>query len=116
LAEEVARHGALAVYAWPRARPLLAKGGADPVEPLAKALERAREAAELRRDIEPEELAVLLISALVAAAGRALESGCSGPVALEERLRRAAELVLDGARRRHERVRVAARVGVVASP
>jgi AcrR family transcriptional regulator len=85
-------------------RPALARG-------LVAAIERDQEAARLRSDLEAEAIAALVVDALEAGLIRGLErAGIEGlgetvdPVELASALRRRVDLVLDGARKRNERV------------
>lgn len=99
--------------AWARARlpQLAAPDGAVAL------LRDARNREELRRDVAAEELAAILVAVVAACIStwlaqrsrdeRAGGARSHGP--LEPRLRCALDLVLDGSRRRHERVRVGAR-------
>jgi hypothetical protein len=68
-------------------------------------IEKAVERGELRRDLAPDRLALLLRATLAASLADwlASESGNSRPP-LERRLGSAADLMLDAFRRRHERV------------
>ena len=68
----------------------------------------SRDAGELRRDVPPRELAEQLVASVALALSAAQLAGDPAP---EERAGRALDLVLDGARRRHERVRLSARTG-----
>jgi AcrR family transcriptional regulator len=103
----------LAAAAWERGCLQRAAGAAAQRCQLAGLLEAAREAGELRRDIEPAELAELLIGSAALAIAAARLAGESEP---EVRAQRAADLVLDGARRRHERVRLASGATRTSSP
>ena len=70
---------------------------------------RARERGEIRADIAPDELAELLRAGLCAAVARELTTGAGGSVErLETILARTADLLLDGFRKRNERVRASA--------
>ena len=69
-------------------------------------LERARDAGDLRRDIDVARLAEHLVASVGFGVSSALAEG-RDPVAAALA---AADLTLDGARRRHERVRISARV------
>jgi AcrR family transcriptional regulator len=124
LARDAARAEGLGAAAWRRANLAAAIRGAIERGGLPTALAAARDAGELRRDLEPSELAELLLGA----AALAISTGSLGPVdparsrdpseaadpagaqdpaaTSEARALRAADLVLDGARRRHERVRL----------
>jgi len=103
--------GALGRLAAERCR-VAARPGA-PGRPVASGwrarIAAAREAGELRRDLPLEELCAALVAALLGAlcacCGDSREGG-EGSTA--ERLARAVDLVADGARRRHERVSLAA--------
>ncbi|MEE2665205.1 MAG: helix-turn-helix domain-containing protein [Myxococcota bacterium] len=103
LARVAANAEGLAAAAWQRGRLQRAAGAAAARSDLAALLAASRDAGELRRDIEPVELAELLVASVGLAIAVALGSGDPRP---EARALRAADLVLDGARRRHERVRL----------
>ena len=105
LADACATAEGLAANAWARGRVHLAARAASPRTDLAAALAAASDAGELRRDVATEDLAELLIVAVAAALSSARASGRASPAA---RALCAADLVLDGARRRHERVRLPA--------
>ena len=90
---------------WPRAR-LAALRGSEP-SAVVQAVASAQEEGEVRRDVPAEELARLLEVALLSAADGWLSgtaSSAEDPAA--PALLRAVDLVLDGSRRRNERVRV----------
>lgn len=106
LAEACARAEGLAESAWARGRIHLAARAAGPRTDLAAALAAACDAGELRRDVAIEDLAEQLIVSVAAALSSARASGEAPPAA---RALSAVDLVLDGARRRHERVRLSAR-------
>ena len=109
LARKLAEGGTTTAGVWERARP--PRHGSDPdvTGLLAEAFARAAQTDEVRADVSPERLAQTLLAALVAAGAAATAAHEARPADLEEPLRQAAELVLDGARKRHERVRVRAR-------
>ena len=90
--------------AWPRCRVgalVAAPRGAQGL------VERAQERGDLRRDVPSAQLGGLLMVVLVGAVGEWLGTqGREG--ALQEHVLRAVDLVLDGARRRSERVRPSA--------
>ena len=96
--------------AWSRVRlgdlvlPVAEARGRAPRSPKAAELIRAAQDAELvRGDFDPETLAGLIRTALAGAVGQWLAApGSPGP--LEPLLVRATDLVLDGARKRNERV------------
>ena len=97
--------------AWQRARVLPATGrvrGRNPDPgPLHAVLARAQSRGEVREDLPPEQLAELLRGGLVAALAHALSGSASGgtpTAALEDRLARAADVLLDAFRKRNERV------------
>jgi AcrR family transcriptional regulator len=87
--------------------------------PVVSLVAAAQRSGELRRDVPAAELASLLLSVTATSVSSWLaETGESGAAqgatgrdrsvpdaSLEQRLRRALDLVLDGSRRRHERVR-----------
>lgn len=112
LAAEVERDRTFAALAWPRVRL-----GQLPV-PLSAVplIEGAQSQGELRRDVPAAELGRLLVGAAASTVARWLEEqvgpsgGKGSPVpvlheaSLEVRLRLSLDLILDGARRRHERV------------
>jgi AcrR family transcriptional regulator len=108
-----------AACAWARARLPQLQAPAGAVALLRDAQHRE----ELRRDLSPEELAGILLAVVAASISAWLAErkrdepgrGARVEVALESRLRCALDLVLDGSRRRHERVRVGAR-GLQPSP
>ena len=103
LARDAARADGLAAAAWREACHAVAIRGAAERGGLPSTLAAACDGGELRRDIEPVELAELLLGAVVLA----IAVGSAGPDGgTEARALRAADLVLDGARRRHERVRL----------
>jgi AcrR family transcriptional regulator len=106
LGEAAARDPAFAALAWQRARIAHLEAPASAI-PLIEAAQRA---GELRRDVPALELAKLFagIAAITLATGLdAARAGAEADVAraLATRLRQALDLVLDGSRRRHERVR-----------
>jgi len=110
LIRAVERDGELMTMAWSRARlqpPPHAFRVARQV--LVEAIRAAQRREELRRDVSAEELARLLHqAAAVALASSLCEPGdARSPLS---GLQRALDLVLDGARRRNERVRAAARL------
>jgi AcrR family transcriptional regulator len=102
LAESARSDEALGFVAWRRARIQLATRAAAPRAEIAGELEVARDAGDLRRDIEPNVLAEWLVGAVAFAVSSALASERDCVAAALS----AADLILDGARRRHERVRV----------
>jgi AcrR family transcriptional regulator len=72
-------------------------------------IERARERGEVRGDVEPEELAELLLAGLHGALGRWLaDPERSASTSLEACLVRATDVLLDGFRKRNQRVRATA--------
>jgi AcrR family transcriptional regulator len=81
------------------------RGRPSPRDPAMELIEKAVERGELRRDLAPDRLALLLRATLAASLADwlASESGNSRPP-LERRLGSAADLMLDAFRRRHERV------------
>jgi AcrR family transcriptional regulator len=100
--------------AWSRARlvcaatdrngaPLRGRPAESEGRPVRDLIERARNRGELRADVSPEELAALLCAGLHAVLARALVP--RGGERLEDRLVRTADLMLDGFRKRNERVR-----------
>jgi AcrR family transcriptional regulator len=112
LAAEVERDRTFAAFVWPRVRL-----GQLPVPASAVPLiEGAQVQGELRRDVPAAELGRLLVGAAASTIARWLEeqvapSGGKRPpvpvlheASLEARLRLSLDLILDGARRRHERV------------
>jgi len=103
----------LAAAAWRQGRLQPAAGEAVARSDLVALLTASREAGELRRDITPVELAELLVASVGFAIAAALGSGELQP---EARALRAADLVFDGARRRHERVRLGSWVAPPAGP
>ena len=100
LARDAASAVGLEASAWERGRLQLAVSSAARHCELAEVFRRASGSGELRRDIDGAELAELWIGAVAQAIAVARETGA------EARAIRAAELVLDGARRRHERVQL----------
>ncbi len=64
----------------------------------------AQQRGDLRRDLPPEQMGGLLMAALVGATGEWLNADASAD-GLTAHAQRALDLVLDGARRRNERVR-----------
>ena len=90
--------------AWPRCRVgalVAAPRGAQAL------VERAQERGDLRRDVSSAQLGGLLMVVLVGAVGEWLATeGREGP--LQDHVLRSVDLVLDGARRRSERVRPSA--------
>jgi hypothetical protein len=68
-------------------------------------------AGQLRRDLSARQLGEILYASLFAAVGSWLARGAPAQ-SLHSELRRVADLVLDGARRRNERVRPAAPAGI----
>lgn len=121
LAERARRASGLGAEAWRGARAQRAAGAAAERSALASALARAAERGELRRDIDARELALVLAAAVACAIAHALAASDDAALAAEPvgaatdvpaRALAAADLVLDGASRRHERVRI----GALASP
>ena len=117
---ELARNAStegLAASAWQRGRVQQAACAAAERCDLASVFAAARDAGEVRRDIEPSELAEVLVGGVAMAIATALLSAEPAP---EARALRAGDLVLDGARRRHERVRIglgaAAKTSSASSP
>ncbi len=100
LADRVEADRAFARRAWRRAR--LAAGGATP--DVTRVVEAAQEAGLLRRDLSARQLGDILYAAICGTIVSWLEREApAGSLAAE--LRRGVDLVLDGARRRNERVR-----------
>jgi len=117
LAAHVEEDRVFAAAAWGRVRLASLPVPAAALAPI----ERAQAEGELRRDVAAAELARLLVACAAATIARWLEehAGDAAPAPdepLEQRLRPALDLVLDGARRRHERVRPAARAAARPPP
>ncbi|MGH0033962.1 MAG: TetR/AcrR family transcriptional regulator [Myxococcota bacterium] len=97
--------------AWGRA-PRGGEAAAGPSAPaeLVELFRGAQASGEVRADVAPAELAELLWSAVEARVRRWLrgDPAATGAEALTAPLRRTVEVVLDGCRKRHERVRAAA--------
>ncbi len=111
LAHCIEEDRSFAARAWSRAR--VAAGGAPP--DLLALLERAQAEGQLRRDLGSRQLGEIVYAALCATVASWL--GHEGPAgSLAPELRRAADLVLDGALRRNERVRPGTRAGLSAIP
>jgi AcrR family transcriptional regulator len=104
LAEDARRSDGIGQAAWLQARVQIAAAAAGNRCDLPSQVEVARDAGDLRRDVEPALLAEWLIGAVAFAISSALASE-RDPVSAGLG---AADLILDGARRRHERVRVGA--------
>lgn len=99
LADALEAEPALARDAWGRLR----VGAPERAAPWRAALGEAQQRGELRADLPADELAAVLAAAVdTAVAGWAARGAAA---ALAPRLQRAADLVLDGGRKRHERVR-----------
>jgi AcrR family transcriptional regulator len=99
LAREVESDRTFAARAWVRAR--MPSG---PPEPAIRMLEASQAEGTLRRDLSARQMGDILYASICATIGSWL--GRQAPEgSLAPELRRAADLVLDGARRRNERVR-----------
>jgi len=113
LAERCSGARGLEAAAWQQARVQLAAPAAVSRSDLVEALAAARDAGELRRDVPAQELAEQLVAGVALAL-------CTGHEAsdreLQARAGRALDLVLDGARRRHERVRLRGKEGLTSRP
>ncbi|MEE3329427.1 MAG: helix-turn-helix domain-containing protein [Myxococcota bacterium] len=104
LAEQARRCDGIGATAWYSARIQIAARLATPRCDLAREFEAAREAGDLRRDAEPALLAEWLVGSVAVAISSALSTERDPVVAALG----SADLILDGARRRHERVRLGA--------
>lgn len=96
------------------------RAGAAALAPreLVARFREAQEAGEIRADLAPDELADLLLS-VVEGRLRAWLGGdpaAASAATLEVSVRRAVDVVMDGCRKRHERVRASAAVRPVAPP
>ena len=110
LAERTERDAAFAAKAWSHAR----LAGASSLPEVTALLEASQQSGQLRRDLSARQLGEILYVAICGSIASWLErQGPPGSLASE--LRRAADLVLDGARRRNERVRPAARTAAGAA-
>ena len=105
LAEEAHHCDGIGQAAWLHARVQVAVAAAAQRCDLTSQVEVARDAGDLRRDVEPALLAEWLVGAVAFAISSAVASE-RDPVSAALAV---ADLILDGARRRHERVRVGAR-------
>lgn len=104
LAESARRASGLAAEAWRSARVQAAARSAPVLAGLEAALARAVERGELRRDVETSALARTIAAGVACAISSALAEERDAPAdALA-----AVDLVLDGAQRRHERLRIGA--------
>lgn len=107
LAERVEADRHFAHGAWERAR---LEAGVSP-SAAADLMSAGQAAGQLRRDLSARQLGEILYASLFAAVGSWLARGAP-PQSLQSELRRVADLVLDGARRRNERVRPAVPAGI----
>ncbi len=105
LAAEIDAEPGLARLAWVHARV-----SAPPPESAVRLLRGAQSQHEIRADIPAVRLAGILSSAIAGAIAASLADGERAD-ALAGDLRVTIDLILDGARRRNERVRVVARAG-----
>ena len=97
--------------AWPRVR----VAGAGTVPEVSALLAAGQQSGQLRRDLSARQLADVLYASLCGSVAGWLEREApAGSLAAE--LRRTADLVLDGARRRNERVRPSRAVTAAPSP
>ena len=113
LAEAARRSEGIERAAWRGARLQRVVARAAERSGVAAELAAALEAGDARRDVEPARLAERLVGAVAIAIATALsEAGDEREEALAvDAAASAADLVLDGARRRHERVRISAASG-----
>jgi AcrR family transcriptional regulator len=110
LADQVERDRAFAARAFGRARLVVVPPAAT-----IRLIEAGQAAGTLRRDLSARQLAEILYVGITGTlAGWLAREAPTGSLASE--LRRAADLVLDGARRRNERVRPAAGAASQAAP
>jgi len=75
----------------------------EALQPLVRALQRWQESERIRKDVDASTLAELLMEAVESGMISGLRRRCSGRE-LSEQLRARVDLVLDGARKRNERV------------
>ena len=75
----------------------------EATQPLVQALSRWQESERIRKDIDASTLAELLMEAVESGLISGLRARCSGSE-LARRLQRRVDLILDGARKRNERV------------
>lgn len=101
LARWVAHDPELAAESWRRAR--VAPPGS--CQAAHRMVEDAQATGELRRDLSPDELAAILVGVAADAIARHLTEQTHA-LSLQARLRAALDLIVDGSRRRHERVRM----------
>jgi len=103
----------LGAAAWDEGRVAAAALAAVEQCDLVAALAAVRADGDLRADVPPSELAELVMCAVASAAVsvRGAAAGAAG-----SRVVRALDVVLDGARKRHERVRLRGRSGTASSP
>lgn len=114
LAEQAGAATGLGAAAWTQGRVGAAALAAASRCDLEAALARLHQEDRLRRDVSPRELAELVLSAVAVAlsAGRSASDRGDAPPSVEPmgaRAIRALDVVLDGANKRHERVRLGAR-------
>jgi AcrR family transcriptional regulator len=118
LAKRIEADRALMALAWSRLRVVPpASGAAVGAGTIARALREGQERGEIRGDLPAEQLAQILRGALASSAGAWLcgGSGSGDAEPLADRLLRCLDLILDGSRKRHERVRLAAKKAARAS-
>ncbi|MBW2273486.1 MAG: TetR/AcrR family transcriptional regulator [Deltaproteobacteria bacterium] len=119
LARRIEEDRELMVAAWSRLRVVAtpsgsaARAGEAGASPLVAAFREAQGRGEVRADLPAEQLARLLRAALACSAGEWLcgESGAADSGSLDRCLLQSLDLVLDGGRKRHERVRMGAAKG-----
>lgn len=109
LAERTEPDRAFAARAWSRAR---LPAGAPPTE-LTALVEGAQQSGQLRRDLSARQLGEILYGSLCGSLAGWLDREAP-PGSLAAELQRTADLVLDGARRRNERVRPSAPAAISA--
>lgn len=105
LAEEACHCDGIGQAAWVHARVQVAAAAAAQRSDLTSQVEVARDVGDLRRDVEPALLAEWLVGAVAFSISSSLASE-RDPVSAALAV---ADLILDGARHRRERVRVGAR-------
>jgi AcrR family transcriptional regulator len=111
LAEAIESDRDFATRAWARTR---MSGGAPP-EHVIRLLSAGQEAGQLRRDLSARQMGEILYASICVTVASWLERGAPAG-SLGSELRRGSDLVLDGARRRNERVRPPAKAPLAPPP
>ena len=113
LARRIGEEGEFMALAWSRLRVVPPGEGGAPAA-LVEAFREGQRRGEVRGDVPPEQLASLLVAGLASTAAARLAADVSSSDPLDRALLRSVDLLLDGSRKRHERVRVGASRGAVA--